>query len=74
MVRFIGVMVVAAVLTSCAAMTEPLDAGVPRIDTTGMKAGCFDVNEVREWVPLTELNLLVYAPTRSEPRERAAFS
>lgn len=53
-------------LCGCAAMTEPLDAGVPRIDTAGLQAGCFYTREVRDWAPLTELNLLVYAPTRSE--------
>jgi hypothetical protein len=43
------------------------DATVARINTEGMKKGCFYVSEVEDWKPLTPVNLIVYAPTRSKP-------
>jgi hypothetical protein len=43
------------------------DATVARINTEGMKKGCFYVSEVADWKPLTSVNLIVYAPTRSKP-------
>jgi hypothetical protein len=42
-------------------------AGVARINTEGMKKGCFYVSEVEDWKPLTSVNLIVYSPTRSKP-------
>jgi len=54
-------------LMGCAATDTTADENIPRIDTAGMQKGCFYVREVNDWAALTELNILVYAPTKSRP-------
>ncbi|MCP4000028.1 MAG: hypothetical protein GY727_03870 [Gammaproteobacteria bacterium] len=65
-----SVLLLISFLTGCQSMLGDragLDAGVPRVNTEGMKKGCFYANEADDWDLLTSVNLIIYAPTKSRP-------